>query len=85
MLYAILFSGPQRKNIWWNEDGPYGHKVMTFSNINEAFQWSAKATSQFPHCQYLVQEYEKKEKTKSITKTKKPICNACKATKSRET
>lgn len=54
--WGIKFWGPRRKDIWWMADHAYGRKKMTFNDLNQACQWSAEATRQFPHCKYLVME-----------------------------
>lgn len=70
ILYGIQFTGPSRKNIWWNADGPFGSRVLTFTDINEAFEWSALRTSLWPHCKYEVKEYKP-----TPTKKKRSIDN----------
>lgn len=71
MMYGIKFTGPNRRDIWWNEDGPYGSKILTFSNINDAYEWSALRKSLWPHCEYKVVEMPKD--VEQVKKKKKQL------------
>lgn len=62
--YGILFTGPVRQSVWWMSDGPYGIKRMTFTDINDAHQWSDTSTRMYPHCKYLVMEIPDEEDPK---------------------
>lgn len=54
--YGIKFTGPNRKNVWWKVDGAFGSTILTFTDINEAHQWTVLRKSLWPHCQYVVEE-----------------------------
>ena len=81
--YGIKFSGPIRKDIWWKQDGPGGKVKLTFSDINDACQWSDNATRQFPHCQYIVQELPNEKQEAKTTQGQKSLYYASAKTKSR--
>lgn len=54
--YGIKFSGPIKKNIWWKADGPYGNRILTFTDINKAYEWTVLRKELWPYCQYVVEE-----------------------------